>query len=602
MDRLIRPGHNGGPALDDRWYQTEATASLFDFYDKPRLLDAKGVPIRKNALICLPGGTGKSVVIANFLRQAFALHPSTRAIMSTHVKTLITQNAKQLLKAWPLAPLGIYSAGLKSADFVQPIIFGGIQSLVGKYPKFGYRDFLVIDEAHLVGDDGSYLKFITELLALNPFLKVIGLSATGYRHGMGCLTNGKIFTDVVYDLCNIEGFARLIADGYIVPLYPPSTMPDGTALVQLDVSKVGISKGEFIQSELEAAAKAQNIQFRILQQFVELGANRASWLYFATGVNDANECAEILNSHFGIPTVVLHSKNSAIENDEALRAWLSGEARCAVNMGMLTTGVDHPALDYIGVGRATNSTALWIQILSRLTRPYDCFDPRVTPEIAAAFPYTKKFGLVADFAGNTNRNGTINAPKKPQMKGKGPGGDAPVRICKLIDGGCGAYNHSTAKNCIVCGMKFTFKEKLSEEPSTAELLTGEKPEQQYFNVDRVVYTRHVSKAVKVANPTTALYMLPATIKCCYYCNLTTFYAWVTVEGRGGQAGGRSWFRQVYDYDAGNPLPFIDDAGLPCDVPTTNGEVLKIVSKMRQPRKIRVWMNANPKPRVMAIEF
>lgn len=564
---------------DRRWYQTEAEEKLFEFYSTPRKL-IDGVPERKNALICIPGGAGKSHVIANFLKRAFELHPNTRAIMSTHVKTLIEQNLRKLQETWPLAPVGIYSAGLNKTDTVQPIIFGGIQSMAKK-TSFGFRDFLVIDEAHLVGDDGNYLSFINLLMQANPYLKIIGLSATGYRLGMGCLTNGKIFTDIVYDICNIDGFSRLMAEGYLMPLIPPRNMPDGTPLVQIDTSGVGISKGEYNAGELSAAMKAQNISFPMMQQFVALGADRASWMFFANGVEEAEEAGEMLNRHFGIPTCVMHSKKKAGENEWALNAWQTGEVRCAVNMGMLTTGVDHPALDYIGTGRATMSTGLWVQILSRGTRPYSYLTEQ-NPIIAAAFPYIKKNCLVADFAGNTRRLGTIDNPKVPRQRGKNAEpGDAPVRICPA----CSCYNNASARNCLFCGVEFTFESKLNDYASTDELLS-DAPLVEMVNVDRVVYSRHVKRAVKMANPLTPEYKLPATIKVSYYCGLRTFYEWVTVEGVGGRVSGRDWFRQRHSTEP----------------PGSNAEVLALMSELRAPKQIRVWMNASPNPRVMAAEF
>jgi DNA repair protein RadD len=101
----------------------------------------------------------------------------------------------------------------------------------------GFRDLmLVIDEAHLVGPsaDATYAKLILELMAINPYLKIIGLSATCYRMGMGLLTNGPIFTDIVYDLTNIQGFARLIAEGYLAPVFPKKPQ------IEFDVSDVGL--------------------------------------------------------------------------------------------------------------------------------------------------------------------------------------------------------------------------------------------------------------------------------------------------------------------------------------------------------------------------
>lgn len=535
------------PELRD--YQREAVESLFEFYSEPRAIGKDGKPERKNALICLPTGTGKSLIIAEFLRRAFQQYPGTRAVMATHVKTLIRQNAGKMQEAWPLAPLGIFSAGLRSADSAQPIIFGGIQSMVGKFPKFGHRDFLVIDEAHLVGDDGGYLKFITELLQINPYLKVIGLSATPYRLGLGCLTNGKIFTDIVYDFCNIDGFNRLIAAGYLCPLIPKRTS------VEIDVSGVGMRQGEYIQGELEAAIRKQDITYRALQEIVAHGANRKSWLIFATGIAEADAIGECLSGSFGISNVVMHSKRTAKDNDEAERAWKAGEVRCAVNMGMLTTGVDHPALDLIGMLRPTMSTGLWVQMLGRGTRPYD----------------NKSNCLVLDFAGNTRRLGPINDPVIPKLRGKGPPGDAPVRICPT----CQCYNHASARNCFACGVEFEFVSKLNGEAGTEELLRSDLPQVEMFDVKRVVYSPHVGK--KSGRP---------SVKVAYYCDgLRTFYEWVTVEGMGGRISGRDWFRQRH----------------PTEPPATNAEVLQLMGELRSPKQIRVWVNA-PHPKVMAAVF
>ena len=548
-----------------RYYQKEATEALFSFYGEPRKL-IKGVPERKNPLVCLPTGTGKSLIIADFLQRAFQMVPGTRAIMSTHVKTLIEQNAAKLQEAWPQAPLGIYSAGLNRAEFIQPIIFGGVQSMVGKFQKLGHRDFLIIDEAHLLGDDGSYLRLIAELQQINPYLKVIGLTATPYRLGMGKLTNGKIFTNIVYDLCNIDGFNRLIAEGYLCPLIPKRTQ------IEIDVSNVGMAKGDFIHSELEGAIKKQNIIVRALAELVAHGQDRKSWCIFATGIDDAEECNEMLNTHFGISSVVMHSKRTAKHNNEALAAWRKMEVRCAVSMGMLTTGVDHPALDLIGMLRPTMSTGLWVQVLGRGTRPYE----------------GKRNCLVLDFAGNTRRLGPINDPVIPKLKGK-MGGDAPVRICNA----CNCYNHASARACIVCGVEFQFESKLSATASNEELLRSDLPETGMFKVDRVIYVPHTSKAGNTG------------IKVAYYCGLRTFYEYVSVEGKRGNIFGRDWFRQRFDYKAED---FYINSGIALKnkgniyVPETDKEVLQLVSRLRMPAQIRVWLNANPNPRVLMAEF
>ena len=116
-----------------RWYQDEAVNATFDYFDNVGGWDYEiNAPRRANPLICLPTGTGKSLVIAMIVYRALMAFPSTRIIMGTHVKELIGQNAAKLKQVWPDVPLGINSAGLKSREFAAPVIYGGIKSMVGQ--------------------------------------------------------------------------------------------------------------------------------------------------------------------------------------------------------------------------------------------------------------------------------------------------------------------------------------------------------------------------------------------------------------------------------------------------------------------------------------
>lgn len=558
-----------------RFYQQEAVEALFSFYNEPRKLEASGKPERKNALVCLPTGTGKSLIIAEFLRRAFELVPGTRAIMSTHIKTLIEQNAGKMLEAWPSAPLGIYSAGLTRTDFINPIVFGGVQSMAGKFPKFGHRDFLIIDEAHLVGNEGRYLKFINELLQINPYLKIIGLSATAWRSGLGCLTNGKIFTDIVYDLCNIDGFNRLIAEGFICQLISPSKAKDKTPLIELNTTDIAIVNGEFNQGQLQDAVRLQNKSYRILAQAMELCEGRKSGFVFAVGIEDAEEIGDLLNNQFQIPTVAIHSKKTKTENEQAFADLKSGKARIAVSMGMLTTGIDHPPLDFIVCMRPTMSAGLWVQMLGRGTRPYD----------------GKPNCLVLDHGGNTRRLGPINDPVIPKLKKAGTNGDAPCRICPE----CSCYNYASARTCFACGTEFTFEDKRTIHPSVNEILISDVPNVEMIDVRHVVYTKHISYSS--GKP---------SIKASYFCGLKTFYDWFSVEGTQGRIKGRNWFRQHYCY-GDNIYLWKDKNGDPSEVPLTDEEVLKLQGKFRAPKQIRVWLNrklpgGKIAPQVLAAEF
>ena len=157
-------------------FQNAAVKSIFTYF-----INHGG-----NPLVVMPTGTGKSVVIAEFLKQVYQQYPYTKVLMLTHRKQLISQNAKRLLQLWPLAPLGINSAGLKQRDVYHPIIFAGIKS-VHKTPEiFGKVDLVIIDKAHLISsnEDTVYRKFLSDLTLYNPMLKSIGLTATHYRNNL----------------------------------------------------------------------------------------------------------------------------------------------------------------------------------------------------------------------------------------------------------------------------------------------------------------------------------------------------------------------------------------------------------------------------------
>ena len=163
--------------MEFRPYQVEAIESIYHFFEQNK---------EGNPMIAMPTGTGKSIVIGGFVRSIFEHWPGQRVIKLTHVKELIEQNFDKLIRLWPTAPAGIYSASLNRRD-IAPITYAGIASVWKKAEEFGHVDIALVDECHLVSEkDGTmYQTFFKGLRKINPALRVIGLSATCYRLGHG---------------------------------------------------------------------------------------------------------------------------------------------------------------------------------------------------------------------------------------------------------------------------------------------------------------------------------------------------------------------------------------------------------------------------------
>jgi len=370
-----------------RPYQAECLDAIWRYFQN----GGKGNPV-----IALPTGTGKSLIPAIFIRDVLKIWPTQRFLLLTHVSTLIRQNADVMLRAWPEAPLGIHSAALKQRDTAQPIVYAGIQSAIKNTSLFGHRDIIFVDEAHMISteENSQYLNFLATAKLINPNLKIIGMSATPFRMGYGLITENHLFTDIVHDLTGMDAFNQLIAEGYLAPLVPLRTK------VELDISAVGFTKGEFIQSQLQNAVDIAEITFSALREAVAAGQNRRSWLIFASGIEHSDHIAEML-MQFGVQCASVHSKQSNEYNLKALAAHKNFELQAITSYSKLTTGLDHPGIDLIIDLRPTLSIPLHVQKYGRGTRPCD----------------GKTDCLVLDFAKNTIRLGPINDPQIPRKKG-----------------------------------------------------------------------------------------------------------------------------------------------------------------------------------------
>jgi DNA repair protein RadD len=527
-----------------RTYQQDSIDALFKYFK-----EKDGNPI-----LALPTGTGKSHCIAGFIKKVFALYNDQRIMIVSHVKEILSQNKKALLTQWPTAPAGIYSAGLKKRETFYPIIFAGIASVVKKAELFGKVSLLCVDECHLVSDKKSsmYQKFIHSLKKVNPYLKVIGYSATPFRLSSGFLTDGKLFTDTCFDITTRDGFRMLLNNGYMAPLI--AKKPNA----EIDTSAISVRGGEFVLKDIQATMK-DKVTLAALKETLRLASNRKSWLVFCSGIDHAEKTASMLNS-MGVKTGVIHSKLSNKERDRTVEAFKRGELTAITNQDVMTTGVDIPKIDLIVLLRPTMSTALHVQILGRGTRPFE----------------GKENCVVLDFVGNTMRLGPIDDPVIPRKRGKKGSGSAPIKTCEK----CMTMNHATVRFCANCGQEFHQQVKIKTTASTATVMRAveskkiEPPQIELFKVNRVLYNKHNKKGS------------PSSLKVTYYCGLRNFNEWICLE-HGGYAGRKAkewWYR-----------------ALKRTVPKTIDEALEQVNELPIPSTIKVIVNKKY-PEIISREY
>lgn len=456
--------------------QKEAYDSFFDYYKK----GGKGNPI-----ICMFTGLGKSYTLAAIMIEMIRQSPNVKIVVVTHSEKVLRQDYGafyDLLCYYNIfSTLGIYSAKLGKKETDAQVTFATVASIYKKAELFDVN-YTFIDECHLVSDneDTMYRQMLKSFGK-----KVCGLTATPFRMKKGYLhkMKGAIFTDLIYDTNTPEKFAEMIELGYLVkPVRKP---------VAIDMETDGITKtgGDFNLRGLSLKLDRDELTTKICKDMLQYKDQRKHWFVFCIDQIHSENVSKELN-RIGIKSDYVHSSKEE-DNDIAIQKFRDGEIQVICSVMMLTTGVDIPQIDLISCMRPTDSIVIHIQSIGRGLRS------------------DKKSGkvdcLVLDYAGNTARNGPIDAPII-KVAGEGKKGGVIEKECPK----CHLKHHISVKIC-ECGHEFSFREKLETTSSEHELIKVKN--KVWKKVDSVAYYVH-----KKANK-------PDSLRIEYLCGLRRFATW-----------------------------------------------------------------------------
>ncbi|MEZ9501934.1 DEAD/DEAH box helicase [Vibrio sp. 10N.286.51.B11] len=355
-----------------RPYQADSVKSVIHYFRKHQT----------PAVLVLPTGAGKSLVIAELARLA-----KGRVLVLAHVKELVEQNHEKY-EGYGLKG-SIFSAGLGRKETDQQVVFASVQSVVRNLDSFSNQfSLLVIDECHRVPDEktSSYQKVITHLRENNSGIKVLGLTATPYRLGMGWIyqyhTRGQVrsdeprfFRDCIFEL----PIRYLLDEGFLTP----ARMIDAPVL-SYDFSQLKpVSTGRYKEAELDMVIEqSKRATPQIVDQIIHLAQDKLGIMVFAATVRHAQEILGLLPE--GEASIVI-GDTPTLERDQIISDFKERKIKFLVNVSVLTTGFDAPHVDLIAILRPTESISLYQQIVGR--------GLRLSPG--------KKECLVLDYAGNS---------------------------------------------------------------------------------------------------------------------------------------------------------------------------------------------------------
>jgi len=432
---------------------------------------------RNPALIVLPTGAGKSLVIAELARLARG-----RVLGLAHVRELVEQNHAKYLGYGLTA--GVYSAGLNRKDMDEKVIFGSIQSVARADDRF-FENFslLVIDECHRVSldQDSQYAEVIGRIRGCNPQICILGLTATPYRVDTGWIYRfnhrGHLHTDEprFFERCIYELTLReMIEQGYLTP-----PVQIDAPVASYDFSSLELPPGSetYNCDQVEALLKDQaRITPVIVQNIIDLAHSRKGAILFTSSVQHAKTVLQHLPRD---DSALIIGDTPGAERDALIERFRARKIKFLVNVSVLTTGFDAPHVDLIAILRPTESVSLYQQIVGRGLRlfegkadclvldytgvPHDLFSPQLSdrrpiPDAVPVQVPCPKCSHVNDFWGLKDENDELVEHFGQKCKGATidpkTGEIIPCgfryrfRICDS----CGAENDTSARICTACSI------------------------------------------------------------------------------------------------------------------------------------------------------
>lgn len=353
-------------AFQLRPYQHDAVSAGVEYF--------KGKS-KKNSILILPTGAGKSIVISNIIAplegKTIILQPS---------KEILEQNFAKYVSYGYYATVYSASAGQKKIDRVT---FCTIGSIIKKKHLFTGLKNIIIDECHLVNAKGGMYE---EFIKAFPEAKVLGLTATPYRltndsYGAQLKfltrTRPKIFSNILYYVQN----AVLFDAGFLSKLEYYSFDVVDRSMLQMNSSGT-----DFTESSLRRYYKIIDMPSIIVKYSHQLLAKIKNLLIFCSLIEEAESVVKRIPG-----AVILTGETKKDERERILSRFKKGIIKCLVNVGVLTTGFDYPELETVLIARSTMSLSLYYQIVGR--------GMRIAP--------TKDNAWIVDLGGNINFFGKV---------------------------------------------------------------------------------------------------------------------------------------------------------------------------------------------------
>lgn len=368
----------------------------------------------KSPCIVAPCGSGKSVIIAEMIKQA--AKKGNYTLFLVHRRELKDQ-IRDTLKWW--------GADL---DYVE---LGMVQTIVNRLDETKKPDLIVTDENH-----HSLAKSYRRIYDYFPDVPRVGFTATPVR------LNGSGLGDVNDILIEGPTVDELIAWGNLAPFkyYAPEIV---------DTSKLRVRAGEFVKKDIDKIFMDRTIYGDVISHYNKLSRGKKAIVY-CSSIKQSKDVERIFNDN-GIPAKHIDGNTKDTERNQAIEDFRQGKILVLVNVDLISEGFDVPDCQTVIMLRPTKSLGLYIQQSMRSMRYKE-----------------GKTAIIIDHVGNVGRFGLPNMVREWTLDSK-PGSNQ-TEVSKTAVRQCPQCFSTLPSNYVICECGYEFKQEEKE----IEILEDEK--------------------------------------------------------------------------------------------------------------------------------
>lgn len=369
-------------------------------------------------LVVSPGGSGKTVVIAELARRAYLR--GERVLILSHRKEIVDQTGGLLprmdIKAEDVGVIMAREPLSPSA----PIQIASIMTLSRRRKVPTDFQLVLVDETHHVLAPG-YL----EVMRRFPRARCVGFTATPFR------LDGLGLRDFYDDMVVAAMPSELIQAGFLAAptmfLAPDPFLPD--------LRDLKVARGDYAVPSLDERVNTREIVGGLPSNYLQHAEGKKAIAFAVSRAHSRNITEAFLAA--GIPAAHVDGTMAKDERESILLDFAVGSTMVLSNCLVLSEGYDLPLCEAVVMARPTQSLVLYLQQAARAMRPLG-----------------GKKAVILDHARNLERFGLPDADRlfclTSTKKNRDAWNAGPIKVCP----DCGAVVAASTAYCPNCGHVF----------------------------------------------------------------------------------------------------------------------------------------------------